>query len=457
MGRKDSWRIVRFLGLLLVTSAYCGCVAPHPEGMNVLMITLDTTRADHVSPLGAEPRITPNLQAWSARSCLFTNAVSETNITNPSHLSIMTGLRAIEHGVMSNRVSVPESVDTLAEAMRRAGYRTAGFPAAPHLGRAMGWRGFDVLPEIRSLLGAEAITARAVAWLRENGDAPFFLWVHYFDPHVPYDPPADIAAKFYRGDRESGDGPRIADLDFFKRRRRSGPVRAWLAATRDPEYPRAMYAGEVHYMDREIGHLLDQIEYLGLGNDTVVVVVADHAESLGEHGIFYAHSGLYEQQLRIPFIIGLPGLEPSRSDAFVSTLDVAPTISELTGVRLRHEPSGLSLVPLLLGEASSELAARSTFVHQNARNRAVAVRQDHWKLIWPVDQKWILWQPPQLYDLKADPEELVNLAAEQPGRVRAMRRLIQPWIDLGPVRSGSVSNLDEAVREELRALGYLGD
>ena len=455
----DGWRIFLALGLLLAASASCGRGGPGPGSLNVLLITLDTTRSDYVSPFGAEPRITPRLQELASRSCVFTNAVAETNITNPSHLSIMSGLRAIEHGVLSNRVPMPESVDTLAEAMRRQGYRTAGFPAVRHIGPEVGWRGFDLLASVEETVPAAENTDRAAAWLRDHGGDPFFLWVHYFDPHSLYQPPAEIAARFYKGEPEAGDGPPIGRREFFDRLKAGGAaLRQWLGETRDPEFPRAMYAAEIHYADREIGRLLDGLEARGLADDTLVVVVADHGESLGEHGIFYSHLGIYEQQLRIPLIVRVPGLKPSRTEALVSVLDLAPTISELTGVRLRHRCSGLSLVPLLEGEAGAAFAARTAFVHQNAHNYSVAVREGPWKLIWPVAREHaLLSSRPELYHLEDDPGERVDLAAKEPGRVAALRRHLEPWIELGEVEPGTGLHLDDEALEQLRALGYLGD
>ncbi len=444
----------------VVLSATAGCDHQRPlaEGMNLLLITLDTTRADYVSPFGGDPRITPRLQALADRSAAFTRALSETNVTSPSHLTIMSGLRMIEHGVMSNLATVPEDVDTLAEAMKRSGYRTAGIPAASHVGSRMKWRGFDLLAAVDGVATAAEVTSRALDWLEEPADAPFFLWVHYFDPHGLYQPPPDVAAEFYQGDRESGDRPKIAEHEFFSRKKFPRRLIKWLGDTRDPDYPRAMYAAEIHTVDRQLGRLLAGLEQAGLAQDTVVVVVADHGESLGEHGIYYGHDGIYEQQLKIPLIIHVPGLAATRSDALVTTLDLAPSIGELTGIRLRRESSGLSLVPLLRGEDDPAFAARRRFVHQHAKNHAVALREDGWKLIWPIYKRDpVLPNQPELYHLREDPDELVNLAAAQPERVRAMREQLRPWIELGRVKRGDAPALDEAALEHLRALGYLAD
>ncbi len=446
------------LAAQLLLAAGCGPERPLAEGMNVLLVTLDTTRADFVSPFGGEARNTPHLQALAGRSGIFTRAYSETNVTSPSHLTIMSGLRTIEHGVMSNLALVPEGVDTLAEALKRAGYRTAGVPAASHVAVKMGWRGFDVLEDVGNVLAASEVSDRALRWLEQPGDGPFFLWAHYFDPHTLYQPPADVAERFYRGDREAGDGPRLADHEYFTRKKHPGRIVRWLGDTRDPAYPRAMYAAEVHYADRELGRLLAGLERLDLARRTVVVVVADHGESLGEHDVFYSHQGIYEPQLKIPLIVHVPGLAASSSGALVTTLDVAPSISELTGVELRQELSGASLVPLLLGQDSPAFRERRGIVHQQGRNRSVALRQDGWKLIWPLFKRDpVLPKRPRLYHLREDPQELVDLAAEHPDRVRAMRRALVPWIELGIVTRGDEPRVDAGAVEHLRALGYLGE
>jgi arylsulfatase A-like enzyme len=425
-----------------------------PERKNVLLITLDTTRADFVSCLGGDPRNTPNIDALAARSTLFRNATSETNVTNPSHVTIMSGLRAIEHGVHNNLFTFPEDLDMLPRAMRRAGFRTAGFPAAGHIGPSIGWRGFQEMPapNAGSTMKAAANTDRALDWLRTKRAKRFFLWVHYFDPHTLYTPPKAIAREFYDGDPEAGAGEPIAAHPFFER---VSHTVEWLGETRDPEYVRAMYAASLHYADREIGRLLSEMHGMALEHETVVVLTADHGESLGEHDVFYDHRGLYEPSVRIPLIIHVPGLPPTISDEPVSTLDIAPTVVELMGLEMRHAMSGISLVPVLEGRASPALPERATFVHQHAGNQSVSVRSGPWKLIWPIDsERGVLPAVPELFHLDDDPRELENLAERHPDRVRELRALIEPWIELGAVPEGETTDMTEEQLEQLRALGY---
>ncbi len=450
--------LARWLGALAVLAAG-GSLACRPADprTNVVIVTLDTTRADHLSCLGGRPGTTPHLDALAARSALFARAYSDSNVTNPSHVSIMTGLRAIDHGVMNHLTPIPEAVDTLPEAFQRAGYATGGFVSSRHVGPDLGWAGFDALPKLKYERSARETTDLALAWLREVEDRPFFLWVHYWEPHMQYQPPPALAARYYSGDRTAGSGPRLADHPYFRALPREG-VLAWLGDTRDPAWAPALYAAEIHQTDAEVGRLLDALE-AAAGERTLIVVTGDHGESLGEHGIYYAHTGLYEPQLAVPLIVHWPGAPPRRSDALASGLDVAPTVAELTGVPLAdRRMAGVSLAREVRGEPDPGLAAPRSLVHQNAHNLAVAVRDGDWKLIWPLGKDHpLLSGPPELYHLRDDPGETRDLAAAEPERVEALRRQIERWIALGPIDRGTVPHLDPEAVERLRALGYLQD
>jgi arylsulfatase len=447
------------LVLVALLGLASGCGPSHPEESaeerrSVVLITLDTARADGLSCLGGREGTTPNLDALAVRSSLFTEARSETNVTGPSHVTILTGLRAIDHGLHHNAGRLPETVETLPQVLLAAGYRTAAFVSSRHLAGDMGWRGFQLVPEVPEQRSAEEVTDLALSWLGQV-EAPYFLWVHYWDPHMQYEPPADVAARFYVGDRAAGDGPRLADDPYFERFPRKGVIE-WLGDTRDPEWPRAMYAGELHATDREVGRLLAAVE--ARGDSPLVVVTADHGESLGEHGILYGHRGLYEPQLRVPLIVHLPGAPARRSAVPVSTLDVAPTVSELVGVPLTDaRVAGMSLAELVRGEAEPDLSDRVQ-VHENARNQGVAVRRGEWKLILGIQRGHPLFTgPPELYHLGDDPEETNDVAAAHPALVAELRALAGPWIELGVVERGTSPELDAAARERLRALGYLED
>jgi arylsulfatase len=469
--RHSPWRMTMTrvrLPLLCVLGLLFACAEPSPEvegppaaGMSLLFVTLDTTRPDVLTPYGGDPLVSPTLAGLAAKSALFTHAYSEMNITNPSHLSLFSGLRAIDHGVLNNASPVPDDVDTLPEALQRAGYRTAGFPAAPHIVNQAKWRGFDHLGRADSPLDADTITEAAVAWIRENADERYFAWVHYYDPHAIYRPLGKDTALFYQGDPRAGDRPLITEAPYFVEGVKHDPfirmVAEWLDSIRDPNWAPAMYRAEIRYVDRNLARLLWELDDLGVAARTVIVIVGDHGESLGEHGLFYSHRGLYEPELRIPLLIHVPGWPGTRSDAFVSTLDLDPTIRGLIGVGSDNLGEGRSLVPLIEGADDVGLSAPDVFVHQGARNEVVAVRRDGWKLVLPLmEDHWLLSRGVELYHVEEDPGEVVNLAGSEPARVEELRAHATRWIDLGP-RPGVAPQLSEKDEESLRALGYLED
>ncbi|MGH7859815.1 MAG: sulfatase family protein, partial [Candidatus Binatia bacterium] len=336
------------------------------------------------------------------------------------------------------------------------GYETAAFPSVPHVGEGFAWRGFDVLEAARGELRAAAVTERFLEWLAaRDDDRPFFAWLHYFDPHAPYDPPAEVAKEFYAGDPLQGE-KRLADEPFIMGSPGMEYLREWLGERRDPEYPRAMYAAEVSYTDRQLGRVLGWMSAHGLDEKIAIVVVADHGESLGEHGIFYDHAGLYEQQLKVPLLVRVPGFPAGlRLDAPVGHEDLAPTIAELFGLELRNDVEGLSLAALLRGEKSAAVARRKSLIHEHAQNLLVAMRSGPWKLILPVERRHFLPSSPVLFDLSADAGELRTLADTHPQVVSELRQGLESRLELGVVGHTKREPGDEEAVQRLRALGYV--
>lgn len=432
------------------------CARSEPEVRGVLFITLDTTRADYVGSLGGPEGVTPKIDALARRSTLFTHAVSETNVTNPSHVTMFSGLRAIEHGVHSNSARLPQTVRTLPAALRERGWRTAGFAAARHAGAEAGWTGFEHLPAVSDVLDAAEVTDRVRPWLRAHAHERFFVWVHYFDPHALYQPPPALVRRFYQGDPRRGVGPRIAQADYFRSFHRR-PLGVWLGAIRDTAYPKALYAAEIHYADRKIGRLLRELESVGRAGDTAIVIAGDHGESLGEHEIYYDHAGLYEPQLRIPLVIHVPGAPARIWDRVVTTLDLAPTLEDLLGVSLGPGRAGRSLLPIVRSGVLPSPPEPEIVIHEHAHNAAVAVRRGDWKLILthPTYQPQE-WDPaPQLFDLSRDPGEQRNLAGFRPEIVAELSAWVQPWTLLGVNPDAVPGQLDPEAAAALRALGYL--
>ena len=395
----------------------------------MLLVTIDTLRADRLGCYGARNAATPVLDALAARGVRFATAVAAVPLTGPSHATILSGLTPVHHGVRDNGAFVlPESVPTLAEAFRAGGYRTAGFVSGFPVDRRFGFaRGFDHyddrLPHSDELGWGEYVERRAdrtteVArrWLEapEGGPAPpaapWFAWVHYFDPHGPYDPPGAWAARF----------------------------------------PGRPYDGEVAFVDEQIGVLLRGLEARGQLERTLVLVTGDHGESLGEHGEDTHGVFIYDSTLLVPMILAGPGLPAAGEPRVVARLvDVMPTVLDLAGLGPPRASDGRSLRPALEGRSMADEPAyvESLYVqHQLGWAPLHGLRTATWKLVEAPR--------PELYALGEDPGETRDRTRDQPGRADGLRRGLQTLLSVPS--PDARSEVDPEVRERLAALGYLG-
>ncbi len=429
------------------------------RGKNLLVITLDTTRRDHISAYGVPglEGTTPAIDRLAAQGALFENAYSQTNTTNPSHTSLFTGLYALDTRIMNNHSAfedVAADIDTLPAAFQRAGYRTGGFAAVAHLSKqGLALPGFDEANVPPGELRASQIVPVLIRWIQQDRTRPFFAWLHLFDPHIPYRPPAKYRALYYQGDPTAGDSTPLGESPSFKRSAPK-PSREQFGKVRDRRYPAAMYRGEIRFLDDQLGRLLRALEKLGLSDDTAIVLLGDHGESLGEHEIYYDHAGLYEESIRIPFIVRLPGFPAGvRITERVGQIDLAPTLVELFDVNLESTTPlrGLSLAEALRGKQGTALTGRDWMIHESASNHQIAVRRGPWKAIYSV---WFMEPPVLLFDLEQDPKETHNLAKERPELVEELRVRAQPWLDEGRWKIGTEA-FEKALGERLRALGYL--
>jgi hypothetical protein len=297
--------------------------------LNVLLVTLDTTRADHIGVYGFDQVDTPVIDGLAARGVTFMRAYASTPLTLPSHTSLFTGTHPPYHGVRDNGVHVaPEGLQTLAESFQQAGYRTGAFVGAFVLDSRWGLaQGFDryfddfELPKQQEIFlgrvqrpGSEVIDT-ALAWAGEDDTTPFFMWVHLYDPHTPYDPPEPFRSRY------------------------ANP-----------------YVGEIAWTDSLVGRLTSWLDDSGRSDDTYVAVTADHGESLGEHGENEHGLLLYESAIRVPLIIATPFDEPRGIQRHepVSLIDVMPTMLELTGLQTPEVVHGRSLVPLFTQDTEVE-------------------------------------------------------------------------------------------------------
>ena len=394
---------------------------------NVLFITLDTTRADRLGCYGYAPALTPTLDALAAKGVLFEHAYTPAPLTLPSHASMMTGLYPPEHGLITNgRGCLDEKIPALAEIFRDAGYDTAAFVGSFVLHSKFGLqRGFDVYDDDmtntrptehglhRQRDGARVVDA-TLTWLQEHRKRPFFCWVHLYDAHVPYVPHGD----------EFG--------DRFK------------------DQP---YDGEIAYVDRQIGRLVKHLQSNRLSEQTLIVVVGDHGEGLGEHDEAEHGLTLYNSVLHIPWIWAGPGASAAgmRVPQPVSLVDLRPTLLEAVGLRDSDPISGRSLLAALSG---GEIAAASCYAATDD-----PLLEHGWSPLRSLTTstwKFIRTPAVELYDLSADPQEARNLAADRPEQVRDLDEQLAAHEQALTIRAAATVQLSSRERQALASLGYLG-
>ena len=454
---------MRSPGIPLLLLAALGCGAPPAPRPNVLLITLDTTRRDHLSVYGYERDTTPGLVRFAAEGARFDRAYSPASITAESHATLFTGLYPIEHGVVKNGLALPERHVTLAERLRALGFQTAAIVSSFVLDRRFGWQqGFDHYED--DFAPAEAswkidqwyeftmstgafdrranfTTDRALRWLAHDRDPtrPFLLFAHYFDPHDPYDPPPPFDASFKP---KPGEVPRLAD---------TLRARDWIDD----------YDGEIAFTDAQLSRLFEGLAALGLAERTLVVVVADHGEGLMQHEQMTHGANIYEEVVRVPLLVRLPGVIAAGTvvDAPVEEVDLLPTVLDLIGAPREGPLSGRSLAPVLraVGQLDPE---RPVYLHRRPFDRQVfqgiPVDGEQFGVV-RAGWKWIEGTRDgtrALYDLASDPLETANRAAAEPDRVRELSNLVGDWRGAHPATAEAAPPIAPEDARRLKALGY---
>ncbi|HVT60792.1 MAG TPA: sulfatase [Thermoanaerobaculia bacterium] len=426
-----------------------------PSHPNILLLGIDTLRADRLGPWGRRPSLTPSIDALAAESDVWTQAYSTFNSTNPSFVSIMTGLYGKNHGVYDLRTRLPASYTTLASHLRRAGYQTMAIISARHLGdhnSGLG-QGFAEVSRSDERFAGELAVDLAFSWvaLHAAEPRPFFAWVHLFDPHTPHTPPQPYAK-----------GLRPAAAMGL------GPVRAWVPfrplGPRGFEEPvlggnRDLYDGQVAYLDRQVGRLLDGVGSRGLLESTLVALVADHGESLGEHGVFFRHVGLHDTTTHVPLMIRWPAPAGEgrgrRFDGLVQTLDLFPTLLAAAGVDLPAQ-DGVDL-RRLTGTPERPAPGRRAVFAEHAGRLGSMVRTRDYHYIVSKGNPLTFLDGASLYDLRADPMETRNLAGGGRPAEGQLAGLLDSWQADRRPRPGEAqpAPLSKEEVDRLRSLGYI--
>ncbi len=446
---------------------------------DVLLITIDTLRADHLGCYGAPGAATPSIDALAASGVLFESAACPMPLTRPSHFSLMTALYPRDHGVLNNQMVLPDGVLTVAEVFAQNGYETAAFVAVrllgPDSGAAQGFQHFDGPSPAETAFSADQVVGRARPWIasaRGPGDRPRFLWVHLFDPHMPY-VPHTTGASPASTDEIAQDLPEVSWPRLLALGERHQGRLPREVLTRAAE----LYRGEVAFTDRWVGELIGAFDRQARGGPAVVALTADHGECF-DHGIFFEHSDcLYDGAVRVPMILRGADARVGRGRRVpgqVENLDLAPTLMELAGI---PRPPAFAGRSLLAAEAEDKASPRAAFVQhpryalESVQNRLkrqdqivsvgdepvrplrngqdeAGVRTVRWKYITGGAED-------ELYDLAADPGEARNLARQQPDVGRRLRQDLDRWRTEHPLRTVPAPALSEDEKATLRALGYL--
>jgi len=407
---------------------------------NVILVSLDTTRADRLSCYGHFRRTSPHLDRVAEDGILFTDFFSPHIPTYPGHTTMMTGKDLYAHQItgQSHAHEPPPNVKMLAELLQEQGYYTA---AADNLGRwfARGFQhvepyGWDAAVKHDSRKGEAVLqSALKVIDLAAAQDDPFFLFLHFWDPHTPYLPPAPFDRMFYAGNEKDKSNKSMEPVWAFEQF--TWYFKEWMPGVTDIEFPKAQYDAAIAYMDTCFAHVLERLDHHGLTEDTLLVITADHGEELDEHGHWFDHHGLYDTNIHIPLIMRCPGWLPSgkRIGGLTQMPDLAPTILDfldLKAIAARENMTGRSLIPLI--ESPSAISPGTTdYIHitENTWMKKRGIRTHRWKIIVPLETPDIHGNSEiELYHLPDDPDELNNRAAELPEVVSRMTRLLDEWV-----------------------------
>jgi arylsulfatase len=406
---------------------------------NVLVLAIDTLRANHLGCYGYGHPTSPNIDAMAQQGVLAEHLYCAALPTYPSFTTFYTGQHPISHGVVAHggKAQLAKEAPFVTQAFLEAGYTTC---AVDNLNRARTWfaRGYEyyIDPSLRRtlLLGVtcEELNNRAIPWLKAHADEPFFMFIHYWDPHWPYTPPPKYRNLFYNGSSPTDPSNRALD-DWWKTPLGAMAKDTWLrtpnGVVTDPDYVSALYDQEIRHIDDGIGQILTALDDMGLSDRTLTILFGDHGESLTEHNIFFDHHGLYDCTLNVPFIARWPGRLPGgrRVTSMVQHCDIAPTLLDMAGIRQPRGMDGQSFWPVLTG-AEQNGGRDRLFSVEATRQAGWSLRTRDHKFIVAREQGMYGNPSRELYDLRADPEEKRNLVDVRPDIAAAMEGELEEWI-----------------------------
>jgi arylsulfatase A-like enzyme len=401
---------------------------------NLLLVAIDSLRADHMSCYGYPRLTTPHMDDMASKGVLFENAFSPYIPTTPGYTTMLTGMDVMTHQMvsLSPKGPIDPSIKLLPEILRRKGYKSAciGFDTPFY-------RGFDSYETYKSWMSwddapghkAEALNEKAIPALESMADEPFLLFLRHMDPHSPYLPPPPFDAMFY--DKDPCDPSVKTMKPIFAFKPFAEFFKSWMPpGITDADWVDAHYDSSLAYMDACIKRLFTKLEELDLLDSTLVVITSDHGETLTDHGIYYDHHGLYECTIHVPLIYHLPGVMPEnkRIGGFVLQQDLAPTVLEIMGyarTASRLGMDGRSVIPMVEGERGANYS--EFYISECTWMRKRGWRTPQYKLIQALEPDFHGMPPVELYDLVEDPLENHNVADDRPEIVRSLKTRMRNW------------------------------
>lgn len=460
-----------FVLLAGVNATAAALMAGQPQpALNILLITIDTLRADHLGAYGYPRSTSPNIDRLARQGVLFRRAVSQWPKTSPSFASMMSSTYGHTNGLIRTTAQrMPDRFLMLAELLKAGGYSTWAAVANVNLARVFNFdQGFETYLEAwreeNEQRRTELVTRQGLDLLRQaSRDRPFFLWLHYFDPHARYQPPAPFNGMFVNDAHY--DASRRAPLQQERRKDLGGiPTTASLGHEERIAYYVAQYDAEIRYVDQQVGILLKALEERGLAGRTLVVLTSDHGESLGDHNYFFEHGRFpYDDCVHVPLILRGPGTGKGGAvvRSPVELIDLAPTLLDLAGLPPDPEAEGKSLRRLL--EADRAGGSRWAYAFSESgysQDYQRSIVSDRYKLVYVPDagdRQVMHHRELELYDLDADPGETRNLVDQRPEVAGRLEQQLSRWMSDGGATSEAppAIHIDPSAEEQLRSLGYI--
>jgi len=450
-------------------STAASAAEPGAPAYNVLLISLDSLRADHLRAYGYRPDTAPAIDRLAREGVLFDNAIATSSWTLPTHVTMFTGRYQLSHGVVDETSVLPSSIPTLGQIFKAAGFSTAGFASGPYLAGHYGYeRGMDTYRDLserfadpraaRSAVLSPEINDNALAWLDAHAGERFFLFLHYFDIHYDYVPPAPYDTMFDPDYTGTIDG-----RNFIERSDVNPKM-----DKRDLDHIRALYDGEIRFTDEHVGRVLDKLAALGLLEKTVVLLVSDHGDEFFEHGNKGHHRTVYDEVIHVPFVLRLPGKAHAgqRVEDQVSLVDVLPTLLESAAIAVPPDAEGISVRHFFEGTPPQRDAVYSEFYDKQGFNLQVARRTAADKTIHHFNR---ITHPTrgavEYYELATDPRERDDRSGQRCDAVDSSLTKMGGWLNQqwraersAEAAAGGHSSIkiDNETMERLKSLGYVG-